>query len=213
MQAGGASLNEDMRMLIKQFQDEAASSGAIVYVVNKEAEICDQILRLAHERKCNAIVVAGAGLVSASGLKNVLVNAGIEVVETASKLGLNDHVNADMLRAHLRQKYIDADLGITEADAGIAETGTLIICGNEGNERLTMILPRIHVTLIKSNDLVSTMEDAVVKIKAFSDRFPRYITYLTGRNTTGDIPGALSARAQGPEEEVVIVLSTANESC
>jgi hypothetical protein len=36
---------------------------------------------------------------------------------------------------------------------------------------------------------------------------PSFVTYLTGRNTTGDIPGAMRARAQGPEEEHIVVVN------
>ena len=116
--------------------------------------------------------------------------------------------------AYLRPYYLRAGMGISEAAAGIAETGTVIITGNEGDERLATVLPGIHITLISSDNLTATMEEAVSRIRTSgiekdAPRFPRYVTYLTGRNTTGDIPGALTARAQGPEEEHVVVVNKA----
>ena len=44
----------------------------------------------------------------------------------------------------LRQKFLDADVGITGANFLIAETGSSVIVTNEGNGDLTQILPRVH---------------------------------------------------------------------
>jgi L-lactate dehydrogenase complex protein LldF len=112
----------------------------------------------------------------------------------------------------IRQYCIDADLGISEADVAIAETGTLVIAGNEGVTRLVAVLPRIHVMLVDCQNLVPFMEDVFARLKSPSwDRvgqlMPTYITYITGRNTTADIPGAVLARAQGPAEEHIVLVN------
>ncbi len=121
---------------------------------------------------------------------------------------------ATLLRAArrvLRKAYVDADMGITEASLAIAKTGTLVMAGDEGNDRLVAVLPRIHVTLLDCRNLESTMEDATARLRLLAEttrqgKMPSYVTYLTGRNTTGDIPGALMARAQGPDEEHVVLV-------
>lgn len=120
--------------------------------------------------------------------------------------------HATLLRAArgaLRQAYVEADMGVTEASLAVAETGTLIMVGDEGNDRLAAILPRIHVTLLDSRNIVPAMEDATARLRllietVWQGKTPSYVTYLTGRNTTADIPGALMARAQGPDEEHVV---------
>lgn len=58
-------------------------------------------------------------------------------------------------REVLRQKYFDADVGITGANFLIAETGSTIIVTNEGNGDLTQMLTPAHV-VISSIDKVST---------------------------------------------------------
>ena len=50
-------------------------------------------------------------------------------------------------REVLRQKYIDADMGITGANFLVAETGSTVIVTNEGNGDLTQSLPRVHLVL------------------------------------------------------------------
>ncbi|HKG75653.1 MAG TPA: LUD domain-containing protein, partial [Aestuariivirgaceae bacterium] len=50
-------------------------------------------------------------------------------------------------RGILREKYVEADVGITGANYLIAETGTSIIVTNEGNGDLTQILPKAHIVV------------------------------------------------------------------
>jgi len=130
---------------------------------------------------------------------------------TGENLEADPQVLVNAARRTLRQFCIDADMGISEADIAIAETGTLITTSDEGDDRLVAILPSIHVTMAYSKNLASTLEEAIIRLKVLNEnevsrKIPRYITYITGRNTTGDIPGALMARAQGPEEEYIILV-------
>lgn len=133
---------------------------------------------------------------------------------TGNKLNPDPRVLLNAANGAIRQYCIDADLGISEADVAIAETGTLVIVGNEGVTRWVAVLPRIHVTLVDCQNVVSVMEDVIVKLKSLNgdmagQTLPGYITYITGRNTTADIPGAVLARAQGPAEEHIILVNKA----
>jgi len=112
----------------------------------------------------------------------------------------------------MRQSCIDADMGISEASVAIAETGTLVIISNSGDSRLVAVLPRIHLTVVACGNIVPTLEDAAARIKSLGrsitdGNFSSYVTYITGRNTTADIPGAILARAQGPAEEHILLLN------
>lgn len=198
--------------LIKQFQDEAGQAGAIVQTASAENEVISLVLKLVREHSVRHTVMSGSPVSDTCRLKEGLIEAGVEVIDTALREQAQLIGDAKAVTDKLKQKYLEADLGICEASVAIAETGTLIITGNEGDERLVTILPRIHITLLNVDNVVNTMEDAVMRLKSncpaiSGRRFPRYVTYLTGRNTTGDIPGALTARAQGPEQEYIVVLN------
>ncbi len=69
-------------------------------------------------------------------------------------------------RKHLRRKFLAADMGITGANIAIAETGTLVLFTNEGNARLTMALPKIHVAVVGVEKLVAKFEDIFPIIRA-----------------------------------------------
>jgi L-lactate dehydrogenase complex protein LldF len=131
---------------------------------------------------------------------------------TGQKLDAEPSMLLNAVNKVIRQYCIDADLGISEADIAIAETGTLVLTGNEGVGRLVAVLPRIHVTLLDPQNIVPMMEDVFSKLKKVVNpgarqMVPGYVTYITGRNTTADIPGAVLARAQGPAEEHVILVN------
>jgi L-lactate dehydrogenase complex protein LldF len=62
-------------------------------------------------------------------------------------------------RKELRSKYIQADIGITGANFGIAETGMISITENEGNARLTIAVPKVHVALMGIEKVVPRLSD------------------------------------------------------
>ncbi|MBE0491972.1 MAG: LUD domain-containing protein [Sulfurospirillum sp.] len=63
-------------------------------------------------------------------------------------------------RNEIREKFFAADLGISGANMAIAETGTIVICTNEGNARLVTTLPKVHVALVGLEKLIPNYEDA-----------------------------------------------------
>lgn len=90
-------------------------------------------------------------------------------------------------RRELRQKYVDADLGITGANFAISKTGALGLVTNEGNARLVSTLPRVHVALCGLDKLLPTLGDALKVIKvlprnATGQAITSYVTWITGAN-------------------------------
>jgi len=68
-------------------------------------------------------------------------------------------------RKLLREKYIQADIGISGANVVAADTGTLFIIENEGNIRLATGLPPVHIALIGMEKLVPTLEMLLKPLK------------------------------------------------
>ncbi|WP_375593736.1 LutB/LldF family L-lactate oxidation iron-sulfur protein [Algihabitans albus] len=106
-------------------------------------------------------------------------------------------------RAVLRQKYLDADVGITGANFLIAETGTSIIVTNEGNGDLTQSLPKVHIVVASIEKIVPSLEDAsailrVLARSATGQEFSTYTTFSTGPKRPDD--------PDGPEQYHVILL-------
>ncbi|XPV77014.1 MAG: L-lactate dehydrogenase (quinone) large subunit LdhH [Desulfovibrio sp.] len=90
-------------------------------------------------------------------------------------------------RRELRQKYIEADMGITGANFAVAETGGIGLVTNEGNARLVSTLPRVHVALMGMDKLLPTLHDALRILKvlprnATGQQITSYVTWITGAN-------------------------------
>src|ERR1041384_1494258 len=64
-------------------------------------------------------------------------------------------------RESLREKFIEATVGISGANMAIAETGTIVLVTNEGNADLTTTLPPVHIALFGIDKIVATLDDAV----------------------------------------------------
>ncbi|MBW2635938.1 MAG: LUD domain-containing protein [Deltaproteobacteria bacterium] len=64
-------------------------------------------------------------------------------------------------RVNLREEFLRADMGISGANFGIAENGSIGLVTNEGNGRLVTTLPPIHVVIIGYEKLIPTLRDAI----------------------------------------------------
>jgi len=100
----------------------------------------------------------------------------------------------DEARQVLRQRFLDADVGITGANFLVAETGSSIIVTNEGNGDLTQILPRVHIVIASLEKMVPTLEDAATILRvlarsATGQEFSTYTTVSTGPKRPDDVDG------------------------
>jgi L-lactate dehydrogenase complex protein LldF len=97
-------------------------------------------------------------------------------------------------RRVLRERYFEADVGITGANFLIAETGSVVLVTNEGNAELTHGLPRTHIVITSLEKLVPTLEDACTLLRvlarsATGQEFGTYTTFVTGPKRPADLDG------------------------
>lgn len=90
-------------------------------------------------------------------------------------------------RRELRQKFLQADMGISGANFAIASTGTIGMVTNEGNGRLVTTLPRVHVALVGVEKLVPDLGSALQILTALprnatGQHISTYVTWITGAN-------------------------------
>jgi L-lactate dehydrogenase complex protein LldF len=112
-------------------------------------------------------------------------------------------------REVLRQRYFEADVGITGANFLIAETGSVVLVTNEGNAELTQGLPKTHIAISSIEKVVPTLEDACTLLRvlarsATGQEFAAYTTFLTGPRRVDDL--------DGPEEFHVVLLDNGRSS-
>ena len=93
-------------------------------------------------------------------------------------------------RRELRQAFLSADMGLSGANALIAETGTVMMITNEGNGRLVTSVPPVHVVLAGWEKLVPTMAEATDQLRVLArsgtgQALTSYTTFITGPDRPG----------------------------
>jgi len=132
----------------------------------------------------------------------------------ACGLDLSNATNEEMVaaaRQHLRTSFINADMGITGANIAIAESGTLVLVTNEGNGRLVMTLPPIHVALVGVEKIVPSLDEAAEVLKllapsATGQKLSVYTSFTTGPSRSADIENSLTIGVHGPKEVHIILI-------
>ena len=105
----------------------------------------------------------------------------------------------------------EADIGITEADFGIADTGTLVLIANEKQPRSVSLIPPVHIAIIKSDLIVENLKDLFVRLtntisqSGSLTNLTSCITFITGPSRTGDIELTITLGVHGPKELVVLI--------
>jgi L-lactate dehydrogenase complex protein LldG len=104
------------------------------------------------------------------------------------------------------------DVGITTAQAAIAETGTLVLEAESERHRLVSLLPPVHIAIVYARDIVLTIGDALRHFHRDDPReMSRAITFITGPSRTADIELTLTIGVHGPKELYVIVIDNGRE--
>lgn len=85
----------------------------------------------------------------------------------------------------LREKYFEADVGITGANFLVAETGTVAIVTNEGNADLCRILPKTHIVVTSMEKVIPSLNDLSLFLRllarsASGQEMTSYTTLLSG---------------------------------
>ncbi len=88
-------------------------------------------------------------------------------------------------RETLRPKFLKADMGVTGGNFLIAETGSVALVTNEGNEGMCTVMPRVHVVVTGIEKILPTFEDfatiaRLLTRSATGQSISNYISLLTG---------------------------------
>ncbi len=109
------------------------------------------------------------------------------------------------VQKYLRPIFLNAEIGMTGANIGVAETGAICIETNEGNGRLVSSIGDCHVCIMGSEKIVDTIEEAMLMVLAHpvsaSGQLPTtYVTWMHGRNPLGEGEG------RKPRESHLIIM-------
>ena len=100
------------------------------------------------------------------------------------------------------------DVGITECDALVAQTGTVVVTSRSAGGRALSCLPPHHVVLVRREQLVPDLPAAFELLKSrYGEDYPSMISFITGPSRTGDIERILVLGAHGPKKLTILLLN------
>lgn len=97
------------------------------------------------------------------------------------------------------------DVGITMAQAAIAETGTLMLDSAHERHRLVSLLPPVHIAIVEASQVYLTLGEALSVLRRDDNEVSQTVTFVTGPSRTADIELILAIGVHGPQELFVIV--------
>jgi L-lactate dehydrogenase complex protein LldF len=106
-------------------------------------------------------------------------------------------------RDQLRQKYVEAEIGITGANFIISDIGAIAVTENEGNARLSCAFPKTHIAVVGIEKMIPSLTDLslfwpLLATYGTGQRITVYNTIVTGPRQSGE--------PDGPEDMYVILL-------
>ena len=125
----------------------------------------------------------------------------------AEKLGTDPTLTPEQLtlvaRDILREKYTQAEIGITGANFIIADIGAIAVTENEGNARLSCAWPKTHIVITGIEKVIPSLTDLalfwpLLATYGTGQKITVYNTIVTGPKQPGEV--------DGPEEMYVILL-------
>lgn len=96
------------------------------------------------------------------------------------------------------------DVGISSAQAAIAETGTLVLDSACERHRLVSLVPPMHIAIVRASTICETLSEALILLRKDREISPA-VTFITGPSRTADIELTLAIGVHGPRELYVIV--------
>ncbi|CAM3560838.1 LutB/LldF family L-lactate oxidation iron-sulfur protein [Marinicrinis lubricantis] len=160
-----------------------------------ETDLGEYIIQLAKETPSHIIIPAIH--------KNRHQIAELLSKEAGETLPPDTKVLAGFVRKKLRQKFLEADIGVTGCNFAIAETGSMVLFENEGNARMVSTVPRTQITFMGMERIIPSLDDLEVMAtllprSATGQRLTVYMSVISGPRRSDD--------GDGPDEMHIIML-------
>ena len=181
--------------LCDKFASEVNQVGGVAQVFDDWNGARQQLRLIIAEEKCRSALCWQHSVLDQLQLDDLLSEANVARVDYDT-LTLLDAVDQ-------RNQAIEADIGITSADIAIAETGTLVVCSKAGQERMSSLVPPIHVAIITADQIVPDLLDAIPRLP---QPLPSSAVLITGPSKTGDIELQLTTGVHGPGKWHVLIV-------
>ena len=183
--------------ILEHFASEAQKVGMRVYRTKDRDETMDVMLKIIKESKVESIIRWDFPLWDRLETEGALKASGVKIWRW-------DQLKGDDNKDEI---MFNADMGISDVDWAVGETGTLVLVSDSHRGRSVSLLPPIHVAFVEPKQVVPDLFDlfAVFEDEGLVQNTPNCINFITGPSKTADIELTLATGVHGPKEVHVIL--------
>ena len=180
----GTNLEENIAL----FQANAAELKADFYPVKNISELTSKLIQLKDAEKWQKAASHGG----------TLTNPVCEALQLPLCMTDAPYDKTDLEKC---------DVGISQCDALIAQTGSVLVTSRSAGGRALSVLPPHHIILATLDQLLPGLPEAMQLIKTkYASNYPSMISFITGPSRTGDIERILVLGAHGPKKLTIFCL-------
>lgn len=199
--------------LLQQFKAKAEAVSAVVQTVASSREALAYAVDLCDRKEACQLLVAGceaplsapAEELCETKQTKVMAAPGLEPPEWALLESLCASQGIQLIDRALRNHLAGIDIGLTYADFGIADTGTLVIESSSEDTRLATMVSEIHVAVLPRSRLRASADDVEADLRDRMRQAPNYTAFITGASRTADIERVLALGVHGPLELHILI--------
>jgi len=185
-------IDENQSGLITKFVGELKNVNTNVIEAGGEEKAKNSLQYLIKEKELKSFAIWESQFLKEINLKQELKDSRLKVITAKNK-----------------NRIAKADIGITEVDYAIADTGTLVLIADKNQPRSVSLLPPIHLAIVRPENLVRNINDLFIILKSklgASEDITSCMTFITGPSRTADIELSLTLGVHGPKELYVVFL-------
>jgi len=176
---------------VERFRQALEAVAGHCSVVRGEAAAADALRRIILERGARRIAVSDSPLAR----------------RIATLAEANSGEESELIDDAGAAELFDCDLGVTGAQWGVAETGTLVLESDAERHRLASLVPSAHVAVIEARSVRQTLGEVLRALgSGGAERLSRTVTFITGPSRTSDIELTLAIGVHGPAALYVIII-------
>lgn len=182
--------------LVGLFTARVEEVEGVIHSVGTVDEARQQILEVAREHAATSYISWDDDQLPVPGVGHALAGAGLRHVSGV--------VESDDRLVH-QMAYSDLSLGVTGAEAGFAESGTIVLRSGRGRPRMASVIPLIHVALLSADRIHRSLAHWA-ETGAGGIRDSANVIFITGPSRTADIEQHINVGVHGPRYVHIVLM-------
>ena len=196
------------------FRAAAEKVSAIVSEVQTMDEALAYAVALCERKHACQLLNSGCGTVLSASAENpgdpkqqkVIAAPALAEDQTRSLALLCEQSGIRFVPEGLRGHLAGVDIGLTLADFGIAETGTLVIDSSSEEVRLATMISEVHVAVLPKDRIRASAFELEAELLQWMGAAANFTAFITGASRTADIERVLALGVHGPLELHILLL-------